>query len=58
MTTRRWQIPGAADIEQDRLAFFREKASNTGPDSHSGKHKAPVPGAFGNDETREYDATG
>ena len=26
------------------------KPKNTGPDSHQ-EHKAPVPGAFGNDET-------
>ncbi|HYP14257.1 MAG TPA: hypothetical protein VEQ63_10065 [Bryobacteraceae bacterium] len=30
------------------------KPSNAGPDSHE-EHKAPVAGAFGNDETREED---
>lgn len=29
-----------------------KKPSNTGPDSHE-EHKAPVAGAFGNEETRE-----
>ena len=29
------------------------KPSNTGPDSHSNKHKAPVDGAFGNPDTRD-----
>ncbi|HYP05037.1 MAG TPA: hypothetical protein VER03_02285 [Bryobacteraceae bacterium] len=32
------------------LASSARKPSNSGPDSHSGKHKAPVAGAFGNDE--------
>ena len=35
------------------LASSSRKPSNTGPDSHAGKHKAPVPGAFGNDETAD-----
>jgi hypothetical protein len=30
------------------------KPSNSGPDSHS-EHVAPVPGAFGNEETRDDD---
>jgi hypothetical protein len=37
------------------LASSARKPSNTGPDSHSNKHKAPVAGAFGNDETHESD---
>jgi hypothetical protein len=37
------------------LASSARKPSNTGPDSHSNKHKAPVAGAFGNDETRDAD---
>ena len=37
------------------LASSSRKPSNTGPDAHSSKHKAPVDGAFGNDETREED---
>lgn len=32
------------------LASSSKKPSNTGPDSHSNKHKAPVAGAFGNDD--------
>lgn len=36
------------------LQSSARKPSNTGPDSHSDKHKAPVAGAFGNPETREY----
>ena len=34
------------------LASSSRKPSNTGPDPHE-EHKAPVPGAFGNEETRE-----
>jgi hypothetical protein len=37
------------------LASSSRKPSNTGPDSHSNKHKAPVAGAFGNDENQEGD---
>jgi hypothetical protein len=33
------------------------KPSNAGPDSHS-EHKAPVSGAFGNDEKRDEDPNG
>jgi len=47
--------PGAQTSNKTGLHSSARKPSNTGPDSHSNKHKAPVPGAFGNEETREYD---
>jgi hypothetical protein len=37
------------------LQSSSRKPSNTGPDSHSNKHKAPVAGAFGNPEDRDND---
>jgi hypothetical protein len=40
---------------KEGLASSSRKPSNTGPDSHSSKHKAPVPGAFGNEETRDVE---
>jgi hypothetical protein len=40
---------------KEGLASSSRKPSNTGPDSHSNKHKAPVAGAFGNNETQEDD---
>ena len=47
--------PGAQTSNKTGLHSSARKPSNTGPDSHSNKHKAPVTGAFGNPETREYD---
>ena len=47
--------PGAQSSNKTGLHSDAQKPSNTGPDSHSGKHKAPVEGAFGHEETREYD---
>ena len=47
--------PGAQSSNKTGLHSSAKKPSNTGPDSHSNKHKAPVDGAFGNEETREHD---
>ena len=46
---------GAQTSNKEGLASSARKPSNTGPGPHSDKHKAPVAGAFGNDETREHD---
>jgi hypothetical protein len=46
--------PGAQTSNKEGKASSARKPSNTGPDAHE-EHKAPVPGAFGNPETREYD---
>ena len=48
--------PGAQTSNKTGLRSSARKPSNTGPDSHSSKHKAPVAGAFGNEETREYES--
>lgn len=45
---------GAQTSNKTGLASSARKPSNTGPDSHR-EHKAPVSGAFGNDEDREDD---
>jgi hypothetical protein len=37
------------------LASSARKPSNTGPDSHSGKHKAPVAGAFGKNDDSDVE---
>ena len=47
--------PGAQTSNKEGLQSSSRKPSNTGPGPHSGKHKAPVAGAFGNEENREYD---
>lgn len=39
---------------KEGLQSSSRKPSNTGPDEHQ-EHKAPVDGAFGNPETRDYD---
>jgi hypothetical protein len=44
--------PGAQTSNKTGLKSSSRKPSNTGPDAHS-EHKAPVSGAFGNEETRE-----
>ena len=46
--------PGAQTSNKTGLKSSARKPSNTGPDAHSSKHKAPVDGAFGNEETRDY----
>lgn len=46
---------GGQTSNKTGLHSSAQKPSNTGPDSHSDKHKAPVSGAFGNEDTREYD---
>jgi len=46
--------PGAQTSNKQGMASSSRKPSNTGPGPHE-EHKAPVPGAFGNPETREYD---
>lgn len=46
---------GGQTSNKEGLRSSARKPSNTGPGAHSGKHKAPVAGAFGNDETREPD---
>ena len=46
--------PGAQTSNKAGLQSSSRKPSNTGPDAHE-EHKAPVDGAFGNPETREYD---
>jgi hypothetical protein len=45
---------GAQTSNKEGLASSSRKPSNTGPSPHE-RHKAPVDGAFGNPETREYD---
>ena len=45
---------GAQTSNKTGLASSARKPSNTGPDSHD-EHKAPVSGAFGNPESRDYD---
>jgi hypothetical protein len=45
--------PGSQTSNKTGLHSSARKPSNTGPDSHSNKHKAPVDGAFGNPETRD-----
>jgi hypothetical protein len=47
--------PGAQTSNKTGLHSSARKPSNTGPGSHAAKHKAPVDGAFGNEETREPD---
>ncbi len=47
--------PGGQTSNKEGLRSSARKPSNTGPGPHSDKHKAPVAGAFGNDETREVD---
>lgn len=47
--------PGAQTSNKAGLRSSARKPSNVGPDAHSSKHKAPVDGAFGNEETRDYD---
>lgn len=46
---------GAQTSNKEGLHSSARKPSNTGPGPHSGKHKAPVPGAFSNEETQETD---
>ena len=46
--------PGAQSSNKTGLRSSPRIPTNTGPDSHSDKHKAPVSGAFGNEETRGY----
>lgn len=46
--------PGAQTSNKEGLRSSARKPSNSGPDPHSDKHKAPVSGAFGNEETRDY----
>ena len=45
---------GAQTSNKAGLASSARKPSNTGPDSHE-EHKAPVAGAFGNPDEREYE---
>jgi hypothetical protein len=45
--------PGAQTSNKEGKASSARKPSNSGPGPHE-KHKAPVPGAFGNPETKEY----
>lgn len=47
--------PGAQTSNKEGLQSSSRKPSNTGPGPHE-EHKAPVAGAFGNPETRDYDA--
>jgi hypothetical protein len=47
--------PGAQTSNKAGLRSSARKPSNVGPDPHSSKHKAPVDGTFGNEETRDYD---
>jgi hypothetical protein len=44
---------GAQTSNKTGLKSSARKPSNTGPDAHE-EHKAPVAGAFGNPENREY----
>ena len=44
---------GAQTSNKTGLASSARKPSNTGPDAHE-EHKAPVAGAFGNPDNREY----
>jgi hypothetical protein len=46
--------PGAQTSNKAGLASSSRKPSNTGPGPHE-KHKAPVDGAFGNPDTKDYD---
>ena len=52
--TDRYDGPGAQTSNKVGLQSDARKPSNTGPDSHE-EHKAPVDGAFGNDENRGND---
>lgn len=45
---------GAQTSNKAGLKSSARKPSNTGPDAHE-EHKAPVSGAFGNTETRNYE---
>ena len=45
---------GAQTSNKAGLASSARKPSNAGPDPHE-EPKAPVPGAFGNPDTRQYD---
>ena len=46
--------PGAQTSNKAGLASSSRKPSNSGPGPHE-EHKAPVDGAFGNPDTKEYD---
>jgi hypothetical protein len=46
--------PGAQTSNKAGLASTARKPSNPGPGPHE-EHKAPVDGAFGNPETKDYD---
>jgi len=54
-TTGQSAGPGAQTSNKAGLHSDAVKPSNAGPDPHE-EHKASVPGAFGNDETRENDS--
>jgi hypothetical protein len=45
---------GAQTSNKAGLASSSRKPSNSGPDPHE-EPKAPVPGAFGNPDNRDYD---
>ena len=45
---------GAQTSNKAGLASSARKPSNTGPNSHE-EHKAPIAGAFGNPDEREYE---